>query len=453
MPDDTSDKAARILVHQKQESDSLLEANRSQAEDADKAIADVQELLKRLDAPVPSRTSGPRPVSALPHLRSWDEILNEAQLGTSDDVPLMMLVSEDEIKKVTLRHAALEAEFRATNSLDGVDWAIAGVAGLLGALIDIFLVKIPPRAGLLGSAPVEGGWLSRLVRDGFGKVLPDEQIARLEQLYRVPFDAATSAGLGENVAGLGPRSHRIQSFGHDPILGWIVGVRDLLYGELTAIDKHGKLIVQEVADPFMAGESVFLRIFEALQRVVGHHVSDVATPGGLPPPLMPLLQFLQKGSIGKRGYTIGHVVRQMYALGYDFRHFIAGAIPVMIIEAIVRIAYFAREAHRGSSLVEAVPMANHPRLRTQLFAAHAIATATNAGKVYVMKTPLAINLAQWMALARYLIPQLHWLLISKEQARSKHIQLDIEAGWERLDDELLACWQDEPEERALAVLE
>lgn len=69
----------------------------------------------------------------------------------------------------------------------------------------------------------EGGWLSNVVHERFGAVLPEEGIRRLEEAYRVPYDAATSRGLSEAVPDLGPGPHRYQSLGHDPILGWIFG--------------------------------------------------------------------------------------------------------------------------------------------------------------------------------------------------------------------------------------
>ena len=110
---------------------------------------------------------------------------------------------------------------------------------------------------------------------------------------------------------------------------------DILKGQFTAIDKHGKLIVQAV--DISGRDTVGMNISEAIARVIGHMKPDIATPPGLPAPLMPLLQFLQVGSIGKGGYTIGDFSRIIYRQGYDFSRFIAMSIPVLLIEVIVRI--------------------------------------------------------------------------------------------------------------------
>src|SRR5690606_16149790 len=151
------------------------------------------------------------------------------------------------------------------------------------------------------------------------------------------------------------------------------GVRDVLKGEFTAFGKGGTLITQQVGEPHMVGERLLVRIFSALKLVAGHQLSDVATARGRPAPWMPLLILVQTGRIGKQGYTVGEVARQMYRMGYDFRHFLASSVPVMLIEAIVRIAYFARKIHDGADLQDAIPLASSPRLRTQLFLGHSIA--------------------------------------------------------------------------------
>jgi hypothetical protein len=149
---------------------------------------------------------------------------------------------------------------------------------------------------------------------------------------------------------------------------------------------------------------------------------------------------LQKGHIGKAGFTIGHVARQMYRAGYDFRHFMASSVPVLLAEAIVRIAFFARTLHEGGTLADAVPTADNPRLRGQLFWAHSVAAGINAGKVGVSKNPLTINQAQWMALARYALPQFAWWLGGQERARAEHVEVALSKGWDETAIAVEALW-------------
>lgn len=438
------DDVLRALLHQQQRAEVLGDAQREQARAAEDAISTTEALLRERGVALPpKRDSADRPVrsTSLPKLRPWDEILEDARSATPGVISIADLLTAEEIRLVVNEHRALEAEFSALNELDAFDWAVSGVAGVLAALVDIFLVRVPRHPGFLGGNASEGGWLSNLVKEKVGQLLPGDQIRTLEKNYRVSYDPSTSAELGRPVPGMGPGTHRFQSPGHDPVLGWIFGVRDLLAGEFSAIGKDGSWVVQATADPFMAGEQLFVRLFEALRVVGGHLLSDVATPRGLPAPLMPLLLFLQQGHIGKQGYTVGEVARQMYRSGYDFRHFLASSIPVLLVEGIVRISFFAKSIHSGASLAEAVPLAHAPRLRSQLFLAHSVATAANAGKVYVTSNPLAVNWPQWLALFRYLVPQLHWLLVGAERERQRFVQARVDQGWKSIETENALLWR------------
>ncbi|MHB1954588.1 MAG: hypothetical protein ACYCOU_12650, partial [Sulfobacillus sp.] len=142
-------------------------------------------------------------------------------------------------------------------------------------------------------------------------------------------------------------------------------------------------------------------------------------------PLMPLLQFLQFGKIGHHEYTIGEVARQMYRSGHDFRHFIAGSIPVMITEVIVRLGYFVRSIRAGKTLAEAIPSASSVKLRRQLLIANSVAMLINAGKVCITKNPLAISWPQVLAFLRYVMPEVTFALYGKEAAKSKMVEDEI----------------------------
>lgn len=438
------DDVLRTLLHQQQRAEILGDTQREHARAADDAISTTEALLRARCVALPQRRGGAdRPVAStsLPQLRPWNEILEDARSATPGVISIADLLTAEEIRSVVCEHRELEEEFSALNELDSFDWVVGGVAGVLAALVDIFLVQVPRHPGFLGGKASEGGWLSNLMREKVAQLLPADKIRTLEKEYRVSYDPSTSAGLGRPVPGMGPGTHRFQSPGHDPILGWIFGVRDLLTGEFSAIGKDGSWVVQATTDPFMAGEHLFVRLFEALRVVGAHLLSDVATPRGLPAPLMPLLLFLQQGHIGKQGYTVGEVARQMYRTGYDFRHFLASSVPVLLVEGIVRIAFFARSIHSGASLAEAVPLAHTPRLRAQLLLAHSVATAANAGKVYVTSNPLAVNWPQWLAFFRYLVPQLHWLLIGAERERERFVQARIDEGWKSIETENALLWR------------
>jgi hypothetical protein len=242
--------------------------------------------------------------------------------------------------------------------------------------------------------------------------------------------------------------------GHDPILGWVFGVSDILAGQFTAVGKDGSVIIQPTVpggdDAEEITVNIFAKVIDAFRTVGGHMLSDVATPAGLPPPLFVLSQFIQSGEIG--GHNVADIARAMYRSNYDFRHFLAGGLCVGLAEVIVRLAWIVRELGEGKSLKEAMPDASKPRLRSGLLLAHSVGAAVNAGKIAITQNPLALNWAQWLALFRYLVPQMHWLLVEKQNKREVFIQKQLDASWAQFSSELSETWRLTFSDEPIAVL-
>ncbi|MBA4381847.1 MAG: hypothetical protein C0406_04705 [Sideroxydans sp.] len=370
--------------------------------------------------------------------RKWDEILVEAKNSTPEHVDFNMLLTQEEIDAVLSKHRAIGRELDWFESFDRYDFALCIAAGIVAGVVDVLLVGVPQHAGFLGSSASEGGKWSNAVKDKVGKLFPPDKIKELEKAYSVPYDASTNFTLNKTVEGLGPGTHRFQSVGHDPLLGFIFGVRDILTGEFSAIGNNGHVIVQQVSAPFLQGEHLVVRILEAMKVQLGHLASDVATSRGLPAPLMPLLQFLQFGKIGSHEHTIAEVARAMYGKGYDFRHFMAASIPVMISEIIIRLGYFIRSVQSGKNLIESIPSTSSLKLRRQLLLTHSVAMLINAGKVCVTKNPLAISWPQALAFLRYVMPELAFLMYGKEAAKSKMVEDEIINDYHIINDQLSA---------------
>jgi hypothetical protein len=379
----------------------------------------------------------------LPPLRTWKELVAEAEVNSDTPTLLHQVFTPEEMEATWQKVSGLREEFDARHRLDAVEWSVCGVAGILAALVDIFLIQLPRIPGFFGSKPVEGGPLAQWIREKVNGTLTPEEIRRLEAESWVPYDAPTSSNLAQPVDGLSPSMHRFQALGHDPILGWIIGVKDILAGTFTAIDKHGNWIVQPVEINNAAVK--MMGLFDAIGRQFGHLQSDITTPAGLPAPLMPLLQMCQFGQFGRAGYMIGDVARIMYRSGYDFRHFLAMSISPLLIEILVRLGYLGKRLYEGNSLVDAVPFeiplgGPKPKLRTMLFTAHLIASAANAGKVAIGQNPLMINYPQWVALFRYFVPQLKWVLVDKGGERHRFVQSALDEKWNEVYLQLNTTW-------------
>lgn len=383
-------------------------------------------------------------------VRSFEELLNEANQKYPDEIGFEDIFTKEELAANANYIQQLNNEFNSVHKLDMVDVLIPAVAGILSGTIDCVF------GGFVRNADGRSipGSMSQYVSKLFAKALPPERIKRLEELAKVPYDALNYDNKGklflnEIVEGLSPVFHHQVSLGHDPILGFIFGVLDTLKGTVTTLDFNGKFVIQ-AAEGFSDRKAQ--NLFQAIATVFLHMLSDVngssnAKNGGmgLPVPFMALFNKIQFGRLGGHD-TIAELVKSMFYEGYDFRHFCSMSIPVMIIEVIVRVSYFAKMLHEGCSFKEAMPVGtNHskkPKLGTMLWIAHSVSTAINLGKVVFTKNPLNINYPQWLAFAQYSMKQFKWTLLEKPALREKYILGIINNDWAELSNSIDILWRE-----------
>lgn len=434
-PDSDLQAYLDVLRFQKQQLESL----QQEAQDArsiENPISQAEDLLRSLNLPLPE----PRKVQGTPsHLqvRSWDELLQQARENQDRPAVFTDLLSEQDIQKIEARLAVVWGDLRSLHQLDALDVGIAVVAGILAALVDVLLVQMPMHTHFLDGKSSAGGPLANWVRERINKSLPEREIRKLEKWMKVPYDPSRNKGLEQIIEGLNPHTHRFQSLGHDPILGFLFGVVDIMKGTFSAIDSNGQWIVQANNMHGTAG----MHLFDAIARQFGHLLSDVATTRGLPAPFMPLVQFLQVGEFTSKGLTVGDVSVKMYTHNYDFRHFLAMGIPVGMIEVMVRMGYFAKRQHETGDLAQSAPFGNKPKLRSMLLIAHGVATAVNMGKVTLTQNPLAINLPQCMAFVGYLMPELKFWFVDLPRQEQVGVQQVLDDDWGQLQGELNRMWE------------
>ena len=90
----------------------------------------------------------------------------------------------------------------------------------------------------------------------------------LSHWAKVSYDHVNTQVAGIIVEGSGPRTHRLLTFGHDPLLGLVVGTIDIMRGGMTAVDKFGALQVSGTFGP------TEFNPFVALARQIAHILSD-----------------------------------------------------------------------------------------------------------------------------------------------------------------------------------
>ena len=416
----TEQQINNVLAYHEKE---LAEISFPNLKEIDASIVKAEAWLKTLGIDIPQRIKTEKAVQEkkVMMIPSWNQMIAEAQASCGSNNALEDLFTQEELKNNHETIRLLNKEYNQLHYLDQYDIAISALAGIVGGAVDILLVGIPQR----GYEGLEAGPLSNYIRNRFDKVFPAERMEKLanSKASKVPFDAQDNRHTTEYITGLSACYHRLLSLGHDPLLGFVVGVFDILTGRMTTIDKNGKIVSQVMENYADRKES---DIFAALAKQIIHFKSDITTSMGLPAPLMGLFNLLQFGSIGEEEQTIAEIVQGMYYEGYDFIHFCSLSIPVMLVEVIVRLSYAIKRIKEGHKISESIPFSinreKHPKLASMLFIAHSGATAINAGKVYFSKNPMAINYPQWIAFAKYSYKQIKWVLLEKPEARDAYIR-------------------------------
>lgn len=407
----------KILKYQENELNNIKSIDNAKLE---KTISNSEHLLNDLGYKVDKNNIKSIKNKSIIVIPTWEEICQEASNSIKENIDIKDLFTTDELNQNEIVIKTLNKEFKSLYKLDNTDIAITVFAGLLASVIDILLIGIPQKT----SEGLQAGKLSNYVREWFDKKYPAKEMEKLanSKISKVPYDAQDNRNTKINVDGLSAYYHRLLTLGHDPFLGFLFGVLDILNGTMTSIDKKGHIVSQEMNNYSHRKE---IDIFKAIAKQAIHFKSDITTSMGLPAPFMGLFNLLQFGKIGEEEQTIAEIVQGMYFEGYDFIQFCSSSISTMIIESIVRIFYSIKKIKNGNKIKDAIPFSKNKadtvKLSTMLFISHSIACSVNFGKIYFSKNPLAINYSEWLTFAKYSYKQLKWALIKKPQLKEAYI--------------------------------
>ncbi len=287
-----------------------------------------------------------------------------------------------------------------------------GARGSIATLLDIFLVRIPVDTLFLGKLQ-KGSPLTKWIKEN-SEPIHEHFLSRFEGAAKVPYDDS----VGKLVDGLSPKVHRLMSPGHDPILGFIFGVIDIMSGTGTFIDKHGNIRrVGKEVDP----EGLII----AFLKVFLHLLSDLCTSAGIQPPFFTLLQLIKTKSpfvLGPSGEKVSwtNVARYMYRHGYDLRHFATMGLVPATVEMIIR-GWWLCQGFENRDEAELARV----KLTSMLLLGHGIAASGNllkTGAIYSMN-PLALNWAEMLALFPVMMS---WMRETLKRERVIRDKLDTE---------------------------
>ena len=364
------------------------------------------------------------------YLRNVDRYIADHGIEVTGE-PLLQLVPPHVAAEARRR---FDAEFGPA-PWDRWDYAVVALAVLVGALTDYLLVATP--GGTFQGQSQRGSPLTTWMKEQSKKLAPtaspndiernafQQWVAKLttaaERWAKVPYDVVIPK------VGLTPNVHRLTALGHDPLLGLVFGVHDIISGSCTFIDKSGAWRVIDVRRH--EGTS---NVLEAVVKVIVHGFSDVFTEKGLPPPFLAPFHLVgaKSGVTLKEGgdtVSVRDVVRYMYSSGYDLRHFVTMKVSPAIAEIILWAYHGARACAAGLEPGKAgIP--DKLKREQMLVLTHGLLASANILKTALYGwNPMAINLAQFETLARRVLS-----LVKLASERDRLLRQRLDDGWDAL---------------------
>lgn len=303
---------------------------------------------------------------------------------------------------------------------DKYDYLIAGTCGAIGGLIDIFFVGTPKTGVLTKQADnfVDGAVEKFAKLNGWngpreGKDPTNSAIGFLETKFKINYDQATTNGkhgTGGAVNNLSASNHHVKSLGHSPDL---VGLFFSIYNQFTdtsSFVSNGKLITIDTETFELKGGNFIAKVFCGFVNWIGHLFSDMAGSSGaqgrgsgIPIPFYNFFLLLDFGEFGQHKQTFATIATKVFEQGYDMRHGLAMAIPVLITELLTRVMWVCKSRfYHKKDWGDCIPSANNPELRRMLFVAHGTLCLLDAGDAAVrsggeiVQFLLRTNLIGWV---------------------------------------------------------
>lgn len=183
---------------------------------------------------------------------------------------------------------------------------------------------------------------------------------------KVPYDATRHSGEGFNERNMHGGQHRVKTLGHDPILGWVFGVANIISDTITICPEY-KLGEKSLRIPFIESYSVDMgsnycwkerttnwsvfkntfesigedkhRLYAALFSQGLHIASDKYTKLGLPVPFISLIDSDKAYGIYKNGYDYLDYLYDTQILRRTLKSASMSIMINMIIGAIHKFFY------------------------------------------------------------------------------------------------------------------
>lgn len=300
------------------------------------------------------------------------------------------------------------------------------IAGIIASIIDIVFVGTPEVVKIYrGGENFDGSILTGALRKIGNE---DNKLSKmfkwLSEKCKVPYDISAEKGI------VNPNNHRLRSFAHDPLIGLLFAVVDIILGTSTVVDNKGKLRVL-INDKQYPRSQKFFAVF----YYMGHLLSDICTARGLPIPGFILTQFFSGDD-----NSIARIAERMYIDGYDLRHLASMTTPVFIKNMITDV-YYCMCVQEDVKLVKTIAekqifenkqVAYKYKLRV---VSDAVGCGGNVLKFFIpptMGNMTALNISEWTSLIKDTVINMKYQMREKDVENLIYNREIINDNWNKL---------------------
>lgn len=332
---------------------------------------------------------------------------------------------------------------RKQDKCDKYDYITAVACGVVGGMIDIFLVGAPGDSVL-------GNWTDNQVDHAvmtFARYMgwnPKEKnynnvksaIGHLESKFKVNYDQRKPSDVG-NHFNIAPGTHHMMSLAHSPdIIGLFFSVLNQ-FRSTSSFFADGKLITIATDTYELHGSNFITKIMCGIANWFGHLMSDVSGSSGahgrgtgIVIPFYELFGLCKFGSFttknGQKDFS--EIAMQAFTQGYDLRFGLTQAIPVVVTELSIRLIWALRRRFQyHMPIKDCIPNIKNAELRIMLLVGNGtlcvidgLDAAIRSGGDFIMFF-MRINIVAWFRLAMLVIKEV-FIRVGIADAFQKNIE-------------------------------
>ena len=351
--------------------------------------------------------------------------------------------------------------FQNEDKCDKYDYLAAVGCGVIGGIIDIFLVGAPGDSVLehwtdsqvdkcVMTFAKKMGWNPRVgqednVRSAIGFLENGSKKSGFDG-FRVNYDQKNSTDVN-NLFKMAPNNHHMMSIAHSPdIIGLFFSIINQLTSTSSFIE-NGQLIMISTDTFELKGGNFISKLFCGVVNWFGHIMSDIAGSSGsvkrgtgVVMPFYELFGFFKFGEFNVENdrQDLATIATRAFQKGYDFRFGLAQSIPVIITDLLIRLIWALRRYFQyKKTLKECIPTHNHADLRIMLLLGNGTLCAMDGidagvrSKGNFLLVFMRLNLIAWLRFVTLVLKEV-FIRVGISDAMQKNIE-----AYKRINEALL----------------